>query len=108
MNEEDIKLLNDNGWMVECHSPFEIRNSEFESFASGYAADLVLNSLKSEAEKEKKYIADLTIRFCQKYNRANKTYNKTTSLMDFGCLGTKTPEQFISDIYYLFKEEGMF
>lgn len=45
--EEDIKLLEDNGWEVECHSPFEIRTKD-DSFASGEAAYIVLNNIKSE------------------------------------------------------------
>ena len=45
--EEDIKLLEANGWEVECHSPFEIRTKD-GSFASGEAAIIVLNDLKYE------------------------------------------------------------
>jgi len=45
--EEDMKLLEANGWEVECESPFEIRTKD-GSFASGEAAYIVLNDLKSE------------------------------------------------------------
>jgi len=45
--EEDKKLLEDNGWEVECESPFEIRTKD-GSFASGEAAYIVLDNLKSE------------------------------------------------------------
>lgn len=52
MNEEDIKLLEDNEWEVECHSPFEIRHKDGGAFASGLAAQIVLDSLKQEARTE--------------------------------------------------------
>jgi len=107
MSEIDIILLEDNGWVVECESPFEISHSETESFAKGYAAQLVLDSLKNEADTERRTIVDLAIRFCSSYNKTNNTYNKITSLMDFGCLGKTTPEYLISKFYYLFKEEGL-
>jgi len=47
--DEDIKLLEDNGWEVECHSPFEIRTKD-GSFASGEAAYIVLGNLKYERD----------------------------------------------------------
>lgn len=47
--EEDLKLLEDNGWEVECQSPFEIRTKD-GSFASGEAAHIVLCDLKSERD----------------------------------------------------------
>ena len=45
--EEDKELLEENGWEVECESPFEIRTKD-GCFASGQAAHIVLNDLKSE------------------------------------------------------------
>ena len=48
MNPEDIKLLEENGWIVECQLPFEIRYEDGGAFASGCAADIVLNDLKYE------------------------------------------------------------
>ena len=43
MNKQDEKLLNENGFEVECHSPFEIRyKKDTESFASGLCAELIL------------------------------------------------------------------
>ena len=47
--DKDLKLLEDNGWDVECESPFEIR-AEDGSFASGNAAYAILASLKEEAD----------------------------------------------------------
>jgi hypothetical protein len=43
----DEELLKANGWEVECQSPFEIRTAD-GSFASGEAAKLVLQFLRSE------------------------------------------------------------
>lgn len=40
------KFLEENGWEVECQSPFEIRTKD-GSFASGEAAMIVLEHLKS-------------------------------------------------------------
>ena len=45
--EEDMELLESNGWDVVCESPFEIRTKD-GSFASGEAAHIVLNDLKYE------------------------------------------------------------
>jgi len=50
MNEEDIKLLEDNEWVVECESPFEIRHEDGGAFASGCAADIILWDLKHERD----------------------------------------------------------
>ena len=47
MNPEDIKLLEDEGWIVECQSPFELYHKETNSRATGYAAEIVLSSLKN-------------------------------------------------------------
>lgn len=44
--DEDEKLLNKFGWIVECISPFEIRNDETESFATNEAAYCVLDRIK--------------------------------------------------------------
>lgn len=46
MNQDDEKLLNKNGWTVECYSPFEIRHKESENFATNLAAEQILWSLK--------------------------------------------------------------
>ena len=48
--DEDEKLLEDNGWVVECQSPFEIRYEDGGAFASGLAADIVLDDLKHERD----------------------------------------------------------
>ena len=51
MREEDIKLLEDNGWDVICESPFEIEMMSEDGMvmvgeAKGHAAQLILDSLK--------------------------------------------------------------
>lgn len=51
MKFSDEQLLEKNGWIVECESPFEIRHSETNSFATGIAAELILESLKPKVEK---------------------------------------------------------
>lgn len=49
MSIEDIQMLEDDGWVVECESPFELRHSD-GSFATGQAAYIVLNSLKDKCD----------------------------------------------------------
>lgn len=48
--DEDEKLLEENGWIVECQSPFEIRYEDGGAFASGCAAQIVLDDLKHERD----------------------------------------------------------
>lgn len=43
--------LQETGWTVECQSPLEIRHED-GSFASGQAAQIVIDSLESEAAEE--------------------------------------------------------
>ena len=40
------------GWIIECESPLEIRNEETGDFASGYAARILIDELKSELHEE--------------------------------------------------------
>lgn len=47
---EDEELLKENGWDVECESPFEIRYEDGGAFASGLAADIVLDYYKHERD----------------------------------------------------------
>ena len=48
--KDDIKMLEDAGWEVECESPFEICHEHSDSNATGYAAQIVLDDLKNERE----------------------------------------------------------
>jgi hypothetical protein len=47
MNEQDRQILEENGWEIDCESPFEISYKEDgDSQASGYAAEIILMWLK--------------------------------------------------------------
>jgi hypothetical protein len=46
--EAKKSLLEYNGWVVECESPFEIRHEESNSFATGRAADIIAMQLEQE------------------------------------------------------------
>ncbi len=49
MTFEDKKaLLESNGWIIECESPFEIRHEESNSFATGQAVNIVIMQLEKE------------------------------------------------------------
>lgn len=48
MNSEQI--LEQNGWIIECESPFEILHEETGSVATGIAADIILDYYKTEQE----------------------------------------------------------
>ncbi len=56
MNQKDMDFLEANGWTVECESPLEIRDNETGSFATGYAAKCVLESLLNEENENTKEI----------------------------------------------------
>jgi len=45
MDEKDKELLREDGWEVECESPFEIRDKD-GNFASGSAAYMILDWLE--------------------------------------------------------------
>lgn len=47
----EFSILEENGWVVECESPFEIRKDDV-SFATGEAAHIILYYLKEENKKE--------------------------------------------------------
>ncbi len=59
MNENDKLVLEKNGWMIECESPFEIRNEETGDFASGFAAKAILDNLKPKPRKKTCYCGSL-------------------------------------------------
>ena len=46
--EDQKELLEYNGWVVECESPFEIRHEESGSFATGLAAKMIAMQLEQE------------------------------------------------------------
>jgi len=51
METNEIELLEKNGWVVECESPFEVRHED-GSFATGQAAEMVLWFLKEDEAAE--------------------------------------------------------
>jgi len=51
MDRDDVELLKENGWEVECESPFEVRHVD-GSFATGLAARIVLERMRWEDEKD--------------------------------------------------------
>jgi len=52
MRDSDREILEANGWIVECESPFEISHEDWESRATGYAADIVLEFYKKTDDEE--------------------------------------------------------
>ena len=54
--DEDEKLLEENGWVVECESPFEIRHTETGSFASLWAASAVVDDMKQSTKLERLWL----------------------------------------------------
>lgn len=107
MNEKDRKLLEFNGWIVECESPFEIRRSKTESFATNEAAKLILNSLKTEAEFENNLILETATQYTEIYNEQNNDSKNIDSQINLGVLGVKTIRELITHFYYFFKEEEL-
>lgn len=49
MSEREIKKLAREGWVIECQSPLEIRHEESGSFATGLAAQIVIEVILSNA-----------------------------------------------------------
>lgn len=54
MRQEDKDLLESEGWTVTCELPFELQNEEYESEATGLAAELVLDFLKKQQKKKQR------------------------------------------------------
>jgi len=54
MDEAVEKLLKDNGWIVECYSPLEIRQEESGAFATLWAAQSVIDEIVNENKPKKK------------------------------------------------------
>jgi hypothetical protein len=46
--KSDEQILTQNGWVIECESPFEIRHEESNSFATNQAAYAVIFSLRDD------------------------------------------------------------
>jgi len=57
MDANDRKLLEDDGWQVDCESPFELSDKD-GSRASGRAADYVLSYLQDGDSSELRWCTD--------------------------------------------------
>lgn len=55
MIQKDINLLRNEGWIIECDAPFQIRHKETNSYATNKVAWFILNSLKQKY-KNKEYL----------------------------------------------------
>jgi hypothetical protein len=78
MNEHDERLLEKYGWNVICYSPFEIETKD-GSFASGEAAQYVLDSIrKEEKENVNKIIKDRSKQHIEK----QMTFDKVDTLIN--------------------------
>lgn len=51
MNDNDRRILEEDGWTVDCESPFEISDAD-GNMATGRAAQYVLDYLKDTSELE--------------------------------------------------------
>ena len=80
MEKRDFELLEQNGWIVECESPFNIRHVESGSYASDIAADMVLGQYQRENQGRP-----------TKYQYQDKIRNLTTFLVK--ACPTPTPER---------------
>ena len=83
--DKDEILLRTNGWEIECSSPLEIRTKD-GSFASGEAAHMVLDALRSEAKPSPTYFV---------LRKANcRTFNGNIGKMDSDIIGVTTDEEY--------------
>lgn len=53
MKKEDERMLEADGWNIDCLSPFELSHSETESFAKNYAAEIVVDNIREYVKKYK-------------------------------------------------------
>ena len=52
MNDSDIEVLTAAGWECECLSPLELRHAESGSFATGLAAQFVVDGVRQAVDDE--------------------------------------------------------
>jgi hypothetical protein len=107
MKDSDIKILEADGWTVECESPFEIRHEETESFASGTAAYYVLDALVSVEERKNTTIEELAQEFVDELNIVHKRDDTIFTTFDFGNLGMRTPKELVTIFYNRFEKKGI-
>ena len=89
MNKEDRKLLEDDGWDINCESPFEISDDD-GSEAKGRAADYILDYLKLEdpdtRKLSQKFLSDVIEHDCGQKNIVVTWENKDSGNIGFECL----------------------
>jgi hypothetical protein len=113
MKDSDIKILEAEGWTVECELPLEIRHVETESFATGTAAYYVLDALVNAEERKNMIIEELAQKFVDDMNFVDDTdviseeNNTIDTQLNFGILGTRTPKELISIFYNRFENKGI-
>jgi hypothetical protein len=107
MKDSDIKILEAEGWTVECESPLEIRHGETESFASGTAAYYVLDALVSAEERKNSTIEELAQEFVDGLNVIYDKKDTIDTQLNFGILGSRTPKELIQMFYNRFEKKGI-
>lgn len=88
MNINDIELLEKYGWVVECESPFEIRDKD-GNFASGIAADIVLDFYREQDSPPPTYFV------LRRYNCG--AMNWETGKMDTDIIGITSNEDYAKE-----------
>lgn len=88
MDPKDIELLEKYGWMVECESPFEIRDKD-GNFASGIAAKIVLDFYRDQDSPPPTYFV------LRKYNCG--TLDMKTGKVDSDIIGITTNEDYAKE-----------
>lgn len=51
MDQKEIELLENDGWIIECHNPKEIYHEETNSKATGIAVDIVIEHLINSVDQ---------------------------------------------------------
>ncbi len=75
--EKDELMMNRHGWTIECKSPFEIRHED-GSFASGQAARIIVDHVRSEDDGEDELIEkSIDFVFPEGHNLNGKEESKT-------------------------------
>lgn len=74
-NENFQKYLEDNQWVIECESPLEVRHNE-GSFATNFAARVLLDELYSQYKEENNIVAE------EDENPQLKTFEKLEKLFN--------------------------
>jgi hypothetical protein len=107
MKDNDIRILEANGWIVECESPLNIHHEETESSASGTAAYYVLDALVSADERKNSTIEELAQKYVDDLNTIYEKNDTIDTQFNFGIIGTRTPKEIIMIFYNRFENMGI-